>query len=165
MRIRINYSTLRANTRINTICGFKTRSNCHRVFFYFIHAITFSWRDLMFLEYAPRLRSAIISATVVNAVDRPRSVGETRRGARVGELGRVERIEGSGGVQYATIESSGVKGGGREGTWAGSGSAEIEGEVHSVEGVRSGKEGSICEGVRGWGRGSDGRGRRRSASW
>ncbi|GJS33562.1 retrovirus-related pol polyprotein from transposon TNT 1-94 [Tanacetum coccineum] len=56
MRIRINYSTLRANTRINTIRGLRTRSNCPRVVFYFLQAVTFSWWDPMFLEYAPRSR-------------------------------------------------------------------------------------------------------------
>ncbi|GJW22110.1 hypothetical protein Tco_0032732 [Tanacetum coccineum] len=46
------------------VCGLaQARRHAGRVFFYFLHAVTFSWRDLMFLEYAPRLRSASISAT------------------------------------------------------------------------------------------------------
>ncbi|GJW63399.1 hypothetical protein Tco_0115283 [Tanacetum coccineum] len=56
--------TLEANTRINTIRGFQTGSNRPKVVFYFLQAVTFSWRDPMFLENAPRLRSASISATV-----------------------------------------------------------------------------------------------------
>ncbi|GJW72495.1 hypothetical protein Tco_0129412 [Tanacetum coccineum] len=48
----------------STIRGFQTGSNCPKVVFYFLQAVTFSWRDPMFLEYAPRLRSASISATV-----------------------------------------------------------------------------------------------------
>ncbi|GJW89122.1 hypothetical protein Tco_0164462 [Tanacetum coccineum] len=53
MRIRITYSMLRANTRINTICGFQTRLNCPRVFFYFFHVDTLSRQDPIYLDIAP----------------------------------------------------------------------------------------------------------------